>query len=52
MNDDKKLKGLDEVKADAEYNFLKRVRDAKEKADYEASKRGTTPEPEKKSDSK
>lgn len=36
----KKLSPLDEVKADADFNHTKRVRDEQEREEYEARKRG------------
>lgn len=40
----KKLTGLEEVKADAEFNYKKRLREQEEKKAYEESKKLVEPE--------
>jgi hypothetical protein len=44
-NPNKRLNWLEEVKADAEFNYRKRLRDQEEKEAYEASKREGNPNP-------
>lgn len=40
LDSDKPLNPLDEVKADADFNHNKRVRDEKDREEFEARKRG------------
>ena len=44
LDQNKKLNPLDEVKADADFNHKKRVRDEEEREKFEARKRGETRE--------